>query len=701
MKLLHLMILICIVVTGAHSQYTFPLRASANNRYFVDQNGTPFFLNGDAPWDMPAGLSYTDSKRYIDNADSSGFTFVVVRLITKGFTTHAPNNAYNVPPFTGAIFRSTINEPYWKHVDSVIDYCATKNIIVWAFPDYLGYGGPGTNQGFYDETASASTAQMKIYGDSLGRRYATRPNIVWGIGGDCDPTPVKAKLDSMMSGINSYCDYPRTPRNEEETFASDHWNTISERMSVNFNGFYAYTNTLYTWANSAYNWRPAMPFILQETSYENEHSSTPQSLRAQAWYSVLGGGIAGQVFGNCPIWHFSQSSSPCGTEDWRIHLYDPGRQSMRFLKTVLTTRSWYNLIPDTSNTVADSGFGSSTTYCTTAYASDSSCIITYMPTRHQIRIKLSYIRGDSVACRWVNPANGTVIDLGKKARIRSTFNPPSSGDWLFVADGVSAALIPSPPVLNSPANGATDVVINPTLAWNASVGATTYRLQVAMDPGFGSTVLDDSAITSTSRLVTGLTTSTLYYWHVSAKNTAGSSPWSQGWHFTTTNLSTVQIPLTDRWNIVSVPLTVNDPRTSVLFPTAISRAFGFVPGVGYLQRDTLLNGKGYWLKFDTAQNAGVTGLVRVLDTVAVQPGWNIVGSISFPVDTSMILSIPPGIRVSSFFEYLSGYTAAAFMNPGKGYWVKTRAAGQFILPAVVPYGRAGRNQGGIPSFQQK
>ena len=435
MKLQWLAVLACVLVTGAFSQYRFPLRASGNNRYFVDQNGTPFFLNGDAPWDMPAGLSYTDSKRYIDNADSNGFTFVVVRMITKRFTSHAPNNAYDVPPFTGAIFRSTINEPYWKHVDSVIGYCATKNIVVWAFPDYLGYGGPGSTEGFYDETTSASATQMKVYGDSLGRRYAAYPNIIWGVGGDWDPTGVKPQLDSMMAGINSYCNYPRTPRNEPETFASDHWNRSTESMSISFNGFYSYSTTLYSLANNAYNWRPTMPFILQETSYENEHSSTQQSLHAQAWYSVLGGSTAGQVFGNCPIWNFSQSSYPCGTDDWRIHLYDPGRKSMRLLKTILTPRSWYTLIPDTNNVVADSGFGSSTTYCTTAYASDSSCIVTYMPTRHQIRIKLNYLKGSSVTCKWVDPASGTETNLGQLPGVRTTFTPPASGDWLFVADG--------------------------------------------------------------------------------------------------------------------------------------------------------------------------------------------------------------------------------------------------------------------------
>lgn len=341
----------------------------------------------------------------------------------------------------------------------------------------------------------------------------------------------------------------------------------------------------------------------------------------------------------------------------------------------------------------------STGYC----LSGNSKWIVYRPGSGSFTVNLSSTT-DSLNVRWLNINDGSVqtgtkIVGGQTGRL---FTPPSGNhDILYLFADIQPPSVPAAPLLALPPNGTVGVVTAPTLTWSGSAGATVYRLQVATDPGFGSTVLDDSTITGTLRQVPGLTTSTLYYWHVSAANTAGSGPWSQDWQFTTTNLTTVQIPLIDRWNLISVPLTVNDPRTSVLFPTAISRAFRFVSGVGYLPGDTLLNGNGYWLKFDTAQNVGVTGLVRPLDTVAVQSGWNIIGSISMPVDTSMVLSIPPGIRVSSFFEYLSGYTPAASISPGKGYWVKTSAAGHLILPAVVSYVRAGRNQAGIPSIQQK
>jgi outer membrane protein OmpA-like peptidoglycan-associated protein len=93
---------------------------------------------------------------------------------------------------------------------------------------------------------------------------------------------------------------------------------------------------------------------------------------------------------------------------------------------------------------------------------------------------------------------------------------------------------PLPPELVTPANGATGVATNPTLIWNASSGATSYRLQASTDPTFASTTADQSGITTTSYSLSGLATGTTYYWHVIAANSGGTSAYSTTWSFTTT-----------------------------------------------------------------------------------------------------------------------------------------------------------------------
>jgi hypothetical protein len=132
--------------------------------------------------------------------------------------------------------------------------------------------------------------------------------------------------------------------------------------------------------------------------------------------------------------------------------------------------------------------------------------------------------------------------------------------------------------------------------------------------------------------------------------------------------------------MISVPLTVNDYRKSVLYPGSVSRAFEFQNG--YNPRDTLSNGKGYWLKFDTAQTITMSGRLRNPDTVDVVKGWNMIGSINKPVRVSNITSLPGGIIASNFFGFKNGYFKSDTIYPGLGYWVNVNTSGKLIFSSA-------------------
>jgi hypothetical protein len=133
------------------------------------------------------------------------------------------------------------------------------------------------------------------------------------------------------------------------------------------------------------------------------------------------------------------------------------------------------------------------------------------------------------------------------------------------------------------------------------------------------------------------------------------------------------------WSVVSVPVTVSDYRRTAVYPSAISDAFAFESSVGYVKRDTLKNGPGYWLKFATAQTVTIPGWLRYTETIAVDTGWNIIGSISLPVVVDSIVQSPPGVLTTDFFGYDGTYTPADTLYPGKGYWVKASGPGSLIM----------------------
>ncbi|MDI6803179.1 MAG: SdrD B-like domain-containing protein [Bacteroidota bacterium] len=146
------------------------------------------------------------------------------------------------------------------------------------------------------------------------------------------------------------------------------------------------------------------------------------------------------------------------------------------------------------------------------------------------------------------------------------------------------------------------------------------------------------------------------------------------------NQYTISIPVSIGWNIVSVPLTVDDYRKIILFPTAVSNAFAYVGN--YVVKDTLENGFGYWLKFGNAQNIQLTGLPLITDTIDVTTGWNLIGSISQTISAASIQPIGTTI-ISPLFGYNNGYFITDSIEPGKGYWVKVSSAGKLVLSSTL------------------
>ena len=112
--------------------------------------------------------------------------------------------------------------------------------------------------------------------------------------------------------------------------------------------------------------------------------------------------------------------------------------------------------------------------------------------------------------------------------------------------------------------------------------------------------------------------------------------------------------------------------SSNIFPNPVSEVFGY--NNGYYAVDTLLNGMGYWVKYNSIQSFQICGN-RINFPIDVSSGWNLIAPFDEMVPVQNISSNPPNIIVSSFYEYVTGYQVADTLKPGKGYWVKTNANG--------------------------
>jgi hypothetical protein len=193
--------------------------------------------------------------------------------------------------------------------------------------------------------------------------------------------------------------------------------------------------------------------------------------------------------------------------------------------------------------------------------------------------------------------------------------------WSFT----TATALPPPVTLSAPTTAATNQSLNPALAWGASSGATSYDvyLGTSASPPFAVNVTGTSYTPAAA-----LNPSTLYYWKVIAKNSAGSAPASATWSFTTLPSAPPAVSLTAPTNTASNQLsTVSLSWASASGATSYDVYLGNstppafvvnVAGTTYTPGTTLNLGLTYYWKI-VAKNAGGSAPASPTWSFAVVP----------------------------------------------------------------------------------
>ena len=189
-------------------------------------------------------------------------------------------------------------------------------------------------------------------------------------------------------------------------------------------------------------------------------------------------------------------------------------------------------------------------------------------------------------------------------------------------------------------------------------------------------------ITDLFYTVTGLINGT-YTFAVSAVYTSGESPHSDPVEVEVTD-ATIEMAMSHfgGWNMVGLPVIVEDTGYLTLFPDAIEGTL-YSYDAGYVQEDALNTGTGYWLRFPDVGSNIITGYGLNEVTIGLSEGWNMIAGISSTVQVSDINDPSDVIIPNTYYTYDEGYILSTTIEPGKGYWLRASGDGEITISTEV------------------
>jgi hypothetical protein len=366
---------------------------SPNGRYFVNQDGDPFFWLGDTQWELFRNFTLEEVREILENRKRKGFSVIQVMLTGVGEGTK-PNLAGQTPWENNNPI--TPNERYFENVDSAIRIGQEKGLIL-----VLGI--------FHQlQTSRITMDNARKYAEWIANRYRKEPNIIWTMYPKAEKEFIPIVRELAMGlrdgdkGKHMITVHP-DPAPASSSF-------IHEESWLAFNMIQTCVDydLIHKMVTEDYARKPAKPVVMAEGAYEGIEFGklqTPLEIRKQAYWSLLSGGH--YSYGHNDNW-----SSPSSWKSWIDSL--GSLNMLTYRKIVTGCREWWNLIPDQS--VFASGEGSGYALNVAARSAAGEWVLAYLSQSTTISIKLDKITADrNVEASWIDPVTGVRKKIGRFA----------------------------------------------------------------------------------------------------------------------------------------------------------------------------------------------------------------------------------------------------------------------------------------------
>ncbi len=417
-------------------------RLSANRRHFVQADGTPWFWLSDTAWNG-ALLSTTEEwKTYIADRAAKKFTAVqfVMTQWRAGRKDEKGQSAFAVSDHL------SINPEFFRRMDAKFDALNEQGVVaapvlLWALAS-RDKESPGV---------SLPDDQAALLAGYMVARYGAH-HTIWILAGDGEYRGAHAarwkKIGSTVfpqgRARKLVTIHPGGMRDPWPEYKDEHW--LDFFMYQSGHGSDARKWRWNATQGPAEGWKiePPHPVIDGEPNYEGHLSYQgrkvidDKTVRRAAYYSLLGGPVAGVTYGAHGIWFWSRKPEvPLDHANtgvalpWNECLEYPGAKQMRVMREIFDSMKWWELRPDRSLLAEDTVDEGFTNYIMPARSEKGDAALIYLPANPYVKLNLTGFK-KAVTANWINPATGKRTPAGKlQPKAALELKSPGPGDWLL------------------------------------------------------------------------------------------------------------------------------------------------------------------------------------------------------------------------------------------------------------------------------
>ena len=412
--------LLLLAAFAVASEPVYPVKVSANGRYFIDQEGDPIFWMGTTQWQLFREYKLEDARTIIEKTQDKGFAFAQVMLLGVGDGTKP--NVYGDKPWINDN-PLTPNEAYFKTVDAIVGMARENNVNISMTLYHQRY------------RKYIPVENARAWANWVAQRYRDVPTIVWSMTPEArqEFVPVLRELAAGLregDGGAHLITFKPDPAPYSSSFIhGESWLDFDSMQTWNR------VELIYPFITRDYGMKPTKPVLMAEGAYE--HGSeygfdvTPLWIRRQAYYSYLAG--AHHTYGHNDSWRVLPT--------WKEALDAAGAGQLRLLKRIFTDRKeWWDLVPDQS-VFADGGTTTGKVLNLAARHKDGQWVMIYLGGRASFSVNMNKITASGkVKAFWIDPrtAEPTAIGEFPNAGVQSFSTPDGWEDALLILEAPAA-----------------------------------------------------------------------------------------------------------------------------------------------------------------------------------------------------------------------------------------------------------------------